>query len=92
MFPQGAGPSYDAACAESELVKELIEGYYTLFRVKEEERERERKMQDALEKFHLGSLRRKCSGDMKIWIYLWEKDEASPINLTVSIRWFLLSL
>lgn len=41
-------------------------------------------MQSALETFHLGSLRRKCSGDIKIWIYLWEKDESSALNVTLT--------
>jgi hypothetical protein len=66
------------------VVKDLIENYYTLFRVDSQEIAREKKMQDALENFHLGSCKRKTSGDMKIWIYIWEKDESSAINVTVS--------
>lgn len=38
----------------------------------------------ALENFHLGSLRRKCSGDMKIWIYVWTKDETSATNVELT--------
>lgn len=79
-----SGLSYDSACAECEVVKELIEGYCTLFRVDEEERARERRMHLALENFHLGSLRRKCSGDMKLWIYLWDKDETSATNVALT--------
>jgi hypothetical protein len=41
-------------------------------------------MQDALENFHLGSTKRKCSGDMKMWIYIWEKDETSAVNITLT--------
>jgi len=52
--------------------------------VNEEERMKEQKVQFALESFHLGSLRRKCSGDMKLWIYLWEVDEAVARNVTLS--------
>lgn len=78
--------SYQIAGAECEVVKDLIENYYFLFRVDPQEIAREKKMQDALENFHLGSCKRKCSGDMKIWIYVFEKDETSPINVTVSKR------
>lgn len=80
-------PSFQSACGECEVVKDLLENYYQLFRVDQEEIAREKKMQDALENFHLGSMKRKCSGDMKIWIYVWEKDETSPINITVSINY-----
>jgi len=57
--------------------------YYALFRVDSQAREREKKMQDALENFHLGATKRKCSGDMKLYIYIWEKDESTAINVTV---------
>ena len=66
------------------MVKDLIENYYVLFRVDSISREKEKKMQDALENFHLGSTKRKCSGDMKMWIYIWEKDETTAINITVT--------
>jgi hypothetical protein len=75
---------YKSACTESEVVKDLIENYYVLFRVDSISREKEKKMQDALENFHLGSTKRKCSGDMKMWIYIWEKDETTAINITVT--------
>jgi len=73
------------------VVKDLIENYYVLFRVDSISREKEKKMQDALEHFHLGNTKRKCSGDMKMWIYIWEKDETTAINITVTYQHSLQS-
>ncbi|ODN03250.1 Arf-GAP with Rho-GAP domain, ANK repeat and PH domain-containing protein 2, partial [Orchesella cincta] len=76
--------SYEISSSECEVVKDLIENCYTLFRVDDDEIARLKKMQDAVEIFHLGSSQRKCSGDMKVWIFLLEKDENSSINVTLT--------
>ena len=66
------------------MVRDLIENYYTLFQVDSQEIDRERKIQEGLEKFHLGAVKRKVSGDMRIYVYLHERDENSAISITVS--------
>ncbi|CAL8078882.1 unnamed protein product [Orchesella dallaii] len=84
--------SYEITTAECEVVKDLIENCYTLFRVDQDQIARLKKMQDALEIFHSGTSQRKCSGDMKFWIFLLEKDENSSINVTLTPNGTTLSI
>ncbi|CAG7726258.1 unnamed protein product, partial [Allacma fusca] len=76
--------SYEIACAQCGVVRDLIENYYTLFRVDSQEIEREKRIQDGLEKFHLDSVRRKPSGDMRIFVYLHERDENTAISVILT--------
>lgn len=76
--------SYEIVGSECDVIKDLIENCYTLFQVDPEEIAKEEKIREAVRKFHRDPSKRKCSGDMKIWIYVWDKDDSSSINITVS--------
>ncbi|XP_049784428.1 arf-GAP with Rho-GAP domain, ANK repeat and PH domain-containing protein 2 [Schistocerca cancellata] len=75
----------DASQAEVSVVADLIRHYPELFRVDNEELQREKRMLEILERYHHSNnnMSVKQTGEFKVWIHLEAKDSGNCVSVTI---------
>ncbi|XP_067012287.2 arf-GAP with Rho-GAP domain, ANK repeat and PH domain-containing protein 1 [Anabrus simplex] len=80
-----ASESYEQSKLETATVADLILLHPQLFEVDAEERNREKRMQEVLERYHASNNtpQNKPSGELHVWVYLESRDSGNCVNITI---------